>query len=482
VLRIAAAALAWAAALACVPHPASDPVCEGDPVAAKSGVLHISSAGDQPAHYVAKATVNAWLPKPGSGRGFVACQGADDGQGNLTIGAVPTGPLYYFQSNQFYFVTVQHTLDLTSVDLGHAGLVAATHATPVTLNVSNLDPWAGGDFLELFSTDGRVYGSQPETLAGASGKPSNNETSLALTFDWSQLYLPNQLTNDHLLLGQYAQRVANSQLLIKLADLSPATVVDGTASTLTGSFSAVNASNSLSIQFARGSFHGAASAVAPDAMPSLQYVSVQALPEAQNRGDYDVSLDLAAVSYTPDSTPLNATASYPTPPAPLQPFGVVDERFTVNRSVGGATAKVDADVFVNDTIDHMNGQSISPLVLPVDKPQLDGQDAFGGNLIVGETPVVSWSRPSPGPDAVEVLVEHLKPNGATATFEFAAGILTATEKEIQIPPGVLKSGESYFLIIRSQVSVGTEWDTAPFHLGMPNAYADAVTAVFVAAF
>jgi len=482
VVGTALAVTAWAAALACVPHPSADPTCQGSTVKGERGAVFVTPTGEQPRTFKANLTVAALLPLPGDGRGYTTCPGSDDGNGHLSVANVPESFKYYFQLGTTYVETSQRDVDFTSYFLGRPDATAAKLVTDVSLQGSNMESWSSmNDSIELFSWGARTYHFGVETLG--SGAPIDGATSLSLTFDWSHLSLQRLLDaskGDQLMVLQYANRTitgGSAQVAVKQLTVSNATLQDGGSATLSGSFADLSLSRSFSINWARSAFDALAADTAPDALSSTQSFFVVAEPEAARHGDYDFGVDLLDTGFSTVGAFDHTLGANVFVPPGFDALVDVSEDFSLSRTFRGASERVRAFVFVQDLLDHVDRGTVSPVAGPVKSPKLDGKDAFTVQSGAGTTPVVSWT-PAMGADVVRVVVNHMiTTSSGTVGHEAVATIFTG-DSTVQIPDGILKSGETYYLFLDAINAAGVHFDQKPLQFGTPTTIVRIVTQTF----
>jgi hypothetical protein len=481
------AAAAWGAALACVPHPSADPVCEGSEVTGTRQLTFVTDKGDQTRAFPTAATnVNALLPLPGSSRGYVACNGSES-NGNLSVGMVPDGT-YLFQVEQLYAFTTQRSVDFTQFVLGRTGLKFPTQVTPITFANPQMDAWSTmDDRLEIYSSNASFQFSEPDKSLGAIGPPSDGDTSLALTVDWKQLgAFPTLLdgTQDTLLINQLETRpltVGNGTALalVKQATASP-TLSDGVSRTISTPFVQLP-TMSFTATWSRAAGHASADGMAGDSATSSQSFLVQALPEGKLHGLYDLNMSLFGASFNvPSGDDFTLGADFGQPPKNMDPVVVTQELFPVTRFGEQVFGNVQQEESIGNA-------TISALCAVVRAPKIDGKDLQGidSSPMVGETPTVSWTLPTPSPDAVRIFVQRPDMKGS---HEVVANIVVPTSinsgglTSVDIPSGVLNSGEQYYLFIDAIVAVGWQPEMQPFVLPMPHCIARFVSQPFSVSF
>lgn len=477
----ALAVAAWAAALACVPHPSADPVCDGtSSVKGTHNAVFVAPTGDMPRAFKALPT-NALLPLPG-GRGYTVCPGTDDGSGHLDVPAVPDGITYLFQNGTVYVETAQRDVDFSTDFLGRPDALAATSTTPVTLNASNLESWVdANDAIGVFSWGARSYHFGLDVLAGP---PSDGSTTMSLGFDWSQLRAQRLLDaskGDQLIVTQYANRTitgGNASIAIKRFILSNATLKNAQSSTLSGTFADINLSRNVSFNWALSQFDTLALDTAPDFETSSQHIFIVSEPAGQAHGFFDFAMDILSTGFQFSiSTDKTLGASIPQPLAGFTHIVDAEEDLGVTRTFHGATESLNAFIYVEDLLDNVDRGTLKPVTGPVKSIKLNGQDWSNPLSGVGTTPVVSW-QPVLSAQVYRVEVNRMKvATGGTVGHDTIATIFVS-DPSVQIPDGIVMSGDTIHLFIDSMNSAGGQFDKTVFPPGEPTSVVRVVTQTF----
>ncbi len=473
----------WALVIACVPVASQGPACSGDTI---NGTREITLVVDpSPSTTTATfevvlgtSTVAALLP---GASGFAVCPGTGT-DGAFTIPMVPVGP-YYLQLDSIYVVTSQRNPALRSDGLGHNDAMAVlADETQVNVSVNGADPWKTSDILQLYSAVTGTFIMNPQ--GKSTSPPAAGAVSFNFNFDWSQS--GNRTNGDATYLTQLVSGSASAQpvtTLTKALLLNPV-ILDGSGDTLSGTLSAVSLDRNLSMDWKRTQFTALQSGVGQQAVNAGDELALSVIPDGATRGDFGSSAPLLYVD-PPANTgdvPLSSVP-YGTPyPGTWSTLVRAASFFGVEYQAAASTA---SNLFGSiGTVDvaPKSGQMgpLQPLSQPVGQPMLDGQDAFQPRDGVGETPLLSWTLPSPPPDSIHVLVRRLTraTDGTTTSKIDAAIYLNATDGQgsVRIPPGVLKAGEHYFFAIRTFVSPNVQASEDPFLLALPYGFADLLTA------
>jgi hypothetical protein len=93
--------------------------------------------------------------------------------------------------------------------------------------------------------------------------------------------------------------------------------------------------------------------------------------------------------------------------------------------------------------------TLLPDVGPVLSPQINGTDLFQPQQGVGPSPTISWSPPASGSaSGYFINVFRLSKTLATTNQSFVGSVITS-ETSVQLPPGMLEAGNSYFIQVKS---------------------------------
>jgi hypothetical protein len=476
----ALAVAAWAAALACVPHPSPDPVCDGtSSVKGEDNAIFVAPAGEELVPFPS-LTTNALLPLPG-GRGYVICPGTDDGNGQLNVPKVPDGLRYLFQSGNVYIETTQRDVDFSEFFVGRSNAVIAKSTTPTTLNLSNMESWdPANDSIGLFSWGARTSHLGVEQLGSP---PSTGATSATLSFDWSQLRvqaLPDASKNDEVIVTQYSSRAINigtAGVAVKRFVLAP-TIKNGQPATLTANLIDINLSRNMSFTWSLSQFDNLALDTAPDFDSSSQNVFIHSVPGGQAHGFYDVAMNLFKTGFSFSiATDKMLSASIAQPLPGFTHIIDANEDLSVTRTFHGAAESVFAFIYVEDLLDNVDRGTLKPGVGPAKALKLNGQDWSNPLSAMGTTPVLSW-QPAASAQAYRILVNKMKTNTDGTIGHDTVATMFTDQSSLQIPDGVVASGDTIYCFVDALNSAGYQFDKAPFKFGEPTSVVRVVSQTF----
>jgi hypothetical protein len=461
-----------------------------------------------------KARVN--VPQPGVTVSALI-RGAADGRyqhfpgtfeadgSSFTIHAVPEGRYFLQiegmprQQGPILYEFTTSTPDLGSLVSYRQDLARASTATPVTLNVSNLDAWTPGTTLtgDLFE----IASSQANLSLrpwNRSALPAAGSTAFIGTFDWRSVLnvvadnavpgLPDAAKGDvvwfyqarHQTIGSGAS-AAVYRPATKAARVSSLTLHDGAAATVEVPLVPVQQTGSMVADVRYTQF----AALAPDMNPSAKAqqfsFNVFAMPHLTDSPDKPgdsmvVRPLLLAYDFTTGSASLPDT-NYGTvaygqfTDQPLwQEFRQTLYFYDVTISPPGGppftwTAFVTAQ-------EPMSSAPIAPGLGPVRAPQINGKTLFAPQSGVGLEPTISWSEPALG-EATSVIV------GIVALD--TGSVLQATVRtgrSFKVPAGVLAAGKTYVVTLTAQQETWDGAKAAPLRFGLPFYSADCITSTF----
>ncbi|MFL5312394.1 MAG: hypothetical protein ACJ79H_18320 [Myxococcales bacterium] len=448
-------------------------------------------------------TISALVPTAGRGYQRFAGVFAPDGS-SFTIHAVPAGR-YFLEiegmarrEGAVLYEFTTSTPDLSSVVAYRQDLARTANPTPVTLNVSNLDPWTPGN--TLTGDQFEVASSQANLSLRPwfRGGPAAGSTSFDGTVDWRDVLsvvpgnpvagLPDASKGDVLWFYQASHRTLGTgpaaavyRPATKAARVSTVTLRDGVAATIDVPLAPVPQTGSMTADVRYTQFAALTPDVGPSATTHQFSFDVFAVPHGTHFPDMPqdspvVRPLLLAYDFTAGSTSLPDT-SYGT--VAYGQFGdsqlwqeyrqtlyFYDVPFSAR---GSAAESLTAFAAAQEP---MSSAPIEPALGPVRAPQVNGRSLFQPQNGVGTQPTISWSAPVLGA-ATSVVVNIVALDGSTA--------LEATvrsESSFTMPPGVLTPGRPYVAILTARQAPWDGADAPPFRFGLPFYSTDCITSTF----
>lgn len=430
---------------------------------------------------LSNATVSALSPPS-----FTVHSGTGSADGTFTIPEVPEG-LYYLKLGTRYLLLTADAVDL-GVDIrGRATARGATSPTQLTFDLTELAAWQSTDELQMSSSAGTAaYAMQ----ADAANPPANSATALSgFTYDLELADVPVLLdasAGDTLMLTQLSTQTVAGRTYRSVARSfapEPFTVTNGGTATLSGAFTTVPSTNTLTAVWNRPAYAAELAAHYPGADPrNLSTFAISPLPEGAARGYYSPAPDVVvfAPGYTNDSTAVTMAWPYGDP-YPQEWTRIAWSRFFKFRfaQLGNAEpAPLFAYMLTYRDLSTVSPQApIEPLVGAVVDPKIAGKDALGSALVtdVGLTPTLSWTAPSLGTATrYYVLVHNVSiQNGVTTLRPIAALETSATE--LVVPPGILVAGQTYAFEITARAMPGVDLAATPNRRSLPDGWTTITT-------
>jgi hypothetical protein len=157
----------------------------------------------------------------------------------------------------------------------------------------------------------------------------------------------------------------------------------------------------------------------------------------------------------------------------------VDFEGQVSYTAPGATAPIVATALVGRTEPIASATTpIDPTLTPAQAPLVNGLSAFSPLTGVGTSPTFSWTPPATGtPTSYTVDIFWLQASAGSTVSTHVASLTTAGT-QIQVPPGVLATGNTYYarLTAIEPVPPGADnFSTAPDRYNNIFAYASLLT-------
>ena len=428
--------------------------------------------------------------------------------GSFSIPNVPTGNyLLRLDANgvRTFVDASSSNIDLGYDALGRAGLVPATGATPVSVNVSGLTAWSAGDQIQITSSNADVWDVlNPGTvLVGA--------TSVSALEDW---FLSNATRRPLNLLaaadGLYLHQLhANSFSILSTPysylaasnTTSPAitgtTLTDKTAATISAALLAAAQTGSVTVNWSLSQFEPFLLQMNPlattDATAHSLVVGANAFPLAA-AGPVAHGAPSLFVLQVPK---LTGDLSYATPLAyghfntgivpPWNEWRGVDFTGHVSYTAPLALTALDERVSVGrrEPMSPAPATPIVPTLGPVLSPMLTSStglasSAFSTLTGMGLTPSISWAAPATGtPTSYTVDIYQLYvPAATTVSASVRVASWTTSNLSIGLPPAVLVTGSTYYARITANLVSPDAFATAPFRKINVYAWAGTLTGTF----
>jgi len=472
-----------AAAFACVPQPLPEDCIGAAITAARNETFVLDSGETTRPRDLTSSPIEVLIPR-GAG-GFTICPGSGASDGTLQVPDVPNVS-YYLHVGQLYFVTKDRDLDLSIVTLGRPNVPPPpTNPTTVAVKVSGLELWnTTEDALQLFSMSARAFSFGPQVRA--SNPPTDADSALDFSLDWSkeQANLIQGSAGDTTFLTQLTQKFGDQgpyQSIERVLSTNSLTIRSGATSTLSGTLTAAPTPTPIAtFMWSRSLFDAAATAAGTDGIEAFDELLVSAEPGGDTRGQYSTvpSLLFGLPFVGTFDTELSGYELSNPFPSTWTVLGLVSKVYTQSRTLSGASAgSFNTQVLVQDQLDRLTASTVTPLVGPVVALRFNGKSGYLDQSFSDESPEVSWSRPSPGPDQVQVAVAELQIGAGGATTGVVTALVSTGENKVRIPPGLLAFDKSYVFLVRAVVAPGADLAHHPTVSSIPFGAADVVSAV-----
>ena len=429
------------------------------------------------------------------------------------VEGVPTGSYFLQLDTTSYgppFPTIFSSLtelttdspDLSIVNAGRPDLARVTTRTPVTLEITNMQPWQPDNIFIISSSQGDAYVRPLQ--ARLTPLPNPGDTSYTGMFDWGPAStsqnvagLPDGARDDVVFFNQRStvpigegDSAAELRYASRYARLTDLTVIDGKPSTLSASLIETALTGSIRADVRGSEFAALAPEVNPTARPTQQSfgnlsISIQAVPHSVEYPDRPAGAASSIFyfqSLTPTSTDFDyGTFNYPQFHDPLwTEYRQLLYCFDVTVRVPGTKEPIElrcgANVFSAVPMSPSPEDPIAPVLGPPTKPLINGEDAFIPQAGVGLQPVISWSPPDLG-----TATSYLVAIGSVSLPEEGQRFPTArvySGTSFQVPPGFLRPGRHYIALISAVRADFDVLDRPIYRSGTPQYQTDCVIGVF----
>jgi hypothetical protein len=403
------------------------------------------------------STVAALVPD-GAG-GFTTFAGSGARSGAFSVPGVPHVE-FYLRIGERYFVTALRSIALRTPVAGRPGVVAAqSGSTRLVFRADGLEPWQGGDELELSAFGaGLLIHSLQLSLSPALADGATALGGQAVAWAGGPL-----LTSADRLrvvqLGLVTTGAAPYLAATRVLEAAPFDQVDGAETGVDGGFTAPVLRGTTDIHWKWTAFEALRARVHPAAISAGSALRVAAAPALSELGVFYDGVPLVQVENPDGGTDIDLPGvSYEAVfPDGWGIFGDVAHDFQVTRAVPGAFA-VSATVSISQSAPGgaFASGSIGPQLGPPESVLIAGQDAWSEATGVGTSPTVSWSPPSLGTATLyTVEVSLLTASGGTTERRSLATIYTSGTSVV-LPPGVLAAAEWHDLVVTALSGVAPE--------------------------
>jgi hypothetical protein len=451
-----------------------------------SGALQATSVPDN-----GTSPIAALVPD-GTG-GFTTIAGAGSTGGNYSIPSVPAGYYWLQHGPTSYFWTQKSTID-SGVDYDGASSVSyGSPGTTLAPSMSGSSAWQTSDAAIFYAPNTGIY--KPFYTSGTSGS-----TVLTDTLNFSGQPLMNSSTDAAFVYHMVHHTVTGGgyQSVDQFYGPQAFSITDGTANTLSQPFTNVTLNNTVRAYVKGSQFATFTSAMGSGAVNLSTCQGLQALPAPANTGVSDpfntgfsepahsgtsiVPGDVVLVGDCSSGVPMLTDTDlgdvqYGNPyPNGWPVFSEFVQKVNVPYQLSGTGAyeAVAANVVYNTTLP-TSTSPIVPVVGPVVSPTIAASATSASTSLltnvtaVGTTPVISWQSPTVGtPTAYVITITRMISFGGNTVPQNSATLFVGGGvHSIQVPPGVLTSGQTYYIRIASRVVTSVDGEAAPYRRNLP---------------
>ncbi|WP_164010371.1 hypothetical protein [Pyxidicoccus trucidator] len=428
--------------------------------------------------------IDAWVQ--GADGQFTLYPGQGFADGTFSVPGVPEGATYTLRVGDElpWFTGTERRLDLSEFRLGRVDQAMPVESTPLVFDVDGLHPWQSGDLLQLISANaGMVVIDAHDWLSP--GTPVDGDTRLSsATFElaWSsENRLVDAAHGDTAMLTHLSRPTAAPyRALTQVFTPAPFTTVEGQSTFLSGQFTDVPQTESLTYTFHDADFAVARADLHPDAEPTpgrAPSLVVSAMPTGYAHGFFSSIPDLLDTDLQ-EGTP-SEPLRYGNPfPAAWRPVATVVYPLSVNYALDGTRPTRQSGSLVHtDVLRRVVGRPLAPILTPVRDMRVEGAPGTLNRVLQSLTPEVSWSAPAVGvPSGYEVWVRELYVLGTRTVAGIPLRLRTA-QSRVTLPPGALESGRSYYLTVRALRQGSVDLARQPLRTDFPTASASAFSGI-----
>jgi len=413
-------------------------------------------------------TIGAWVPTL-DGTSYDWRPGSGEASGTFLIPNVERTP-YLLRLGNNYVWGSSRALDLSGAILGRPDVVLEPDTTQLELQLSGLAPWQAGDDFQLHSANAGIgYFSAPNCSSPSWTAPADGDTLLSGQIDY--VFSLQGCGNPGARIEAARGDVLYATQLVSRSDAATAMTFQevrrsfqtGTLSgggsgplVLSGTMTELPPTTQL-VDYRATSFEALALAAHPTATLSTNLLNIGTLPGYGQFGSFAGWPDLATASSPASQGDLMPSFTYGSPypsawPQFLTAQSSARVRYSVPLETGGESRASSYSVYTYAQQPLPSGP-VMPQVGPPRELRLNGAEATGNLTGVGLTPLASWSAPSVGTAHYYLVrVYELLATSTGGTSRLQVTLLTTTQTQVRLPPGVLTAGKYYYL----QVSAAFE--------------------------
>ena len=400
----------------------------------------------------------------------------DGGTRALTVQSSPDGTFrvtdapagrYYLQLGTFYIVSDSRTMNLDRHDLGRRDRATAS-SVPVTISASNLEPQPYEDYPSWEAVSSNL-GASASLYANApvpAGATSVDKLSVSYQ---SMISVDEQLVDasrgDRLYVNHSITRDAGTfsyTTIDRFFTPGPVTMSPTVSTDLSGTFQ-LAPQYTAGFEWWRSRFEAYQVQVHPQSRPSTQYLSIMPTPWSSESW-YGYSGELMFAQFS-GITDLVANVTYGNPyPFSWGAVATVSHNFQVASTLLPGTTYGGISGSLSDTrkLSVATAGPIAPRITPPWDLAVNGLKAQQELTLNSLTPRITWKAPLVGtPSAYRVRISRLYVSG-TRTVASTVGSIHTTDTSVDVPPGVLQSGQKYAITVSAYLTPGASLAVRPY--------------------
>jgi hypothetical protein len=400
--------------------------------------------------------------------------GASDG--TFSIPNVPKGT-YTLQVGTEFTVTSADNVDLGLVELGRPNRVPVIDPTATGLDITatGMQPWEDGNILSAYSPTANDWWFFFDTTMATPPTPGQTTlTNVPVAFDDPASAAADHMQNDPFALIQYTNKTANDgtvyQAATKIMNLGGFTTTEGQFAPVNGAFTDLPQTETLTLDVRELEWDNAAGwdgshltllnplAVPVDfvrltdlAAPSLG-MDLLGQPGGSNYGNMSATIDYMFIQAPPGKNSMLSNLTFGRPDiagftyAPALFAGMT---YRVQYQLPGTVNPTNQFLnFSTMRIANTTSFTVLPSIGPVRDPKFDDRTLFQEQQNVSPTGTITWSAPAFGsPTHYTIRFVKLTANANNNTAKATVANLHTTDTSVTVPPGILETGATYYLII-----------------------------------
>jgi hypothetical protein len=440
---------------------------------------------------LSSTTVDIYVPTP-SGYDVISGTGRADGTASIT--GVPDGEYFVKLGGSAQFLSrTGSQIDVGEIRTGYGHQLAAL-TTPLTFDVTNMQPWKDEDGLTFYSVLASAYYFLDTTDPDLVNAPAVDDTALSgFGFDSRftapfEPYLIKSGDAATMLHHVISSSSTNVPYLAAKEAYTTSTLAqtDGQSANVAGAFAtSAGTTSTISVDYPGTQWDAYASQLYPagstvmlGAGRTTRYTfSVEAHPSGLEKCCLQTTLSLLTFGVDAGVDLASGVMSYLIPnDASYGQFGFASSAYRACRFAPGASARACVQIAMRrfDTLAAISATPIVPGISPVQNIRVDATalstDITGAAL----TPLIEWDAPALGTATTYGVVLRVFPEtgGSQIVAQFHL-----TQPHLRIPAGVMQAGNVYAVVITAY-SNPNESPSSPQRITFPEFSASTLSYFF----